>query len=83
MKLSALWRWIGRPMVKIRIASGADVFELETDAPLSDVAKYLDLWFVTINPEQLTQEQIDQLAARVAAANDALRKVVGETTPTP
>jgi len=68
-------------MLKIAIEVNGSKFALETDAPLSDVAKYLDLWFVVIQPSDVTQAQIDALTARVAAANDTLQAAVAQNTP--
>jgi len=79
--MKALWRWRGRLMLKIKIAAGSNVFEVETDAGFTEIAKYLDLWFGVIDTTDLTQAQIDQLTARVAAANDKLRTAVANNTP--
>ena len=68
-------------MLKIKIAAGGNAFEFETDAALSEVTKYLDLWFGAIAGDEPVQQQINKLTARVRAANDSLESAVNRNTP--
>jgi len=66
-------------MLKIAIEVKGNKFALETEAPLGEVSKYLDFFFDAISC--VDQQKLDQLAARGAAANQALKTAIENTSP--
>jgi len=66
-------------VLKLKITIGADSIDVEGDVPLAELLPLVKDWLQAL--PAASQRQIDQLTARIAAANTKLAGDVGAATP--